>query len=128
MKELLAYHKETDNKHRWDAFVDDTVFELYVPKWRIPDPVPGKILIRIFTDKNKASSSRTYTPSDVSDDPEIREKTIFAEICFTREHTKTFRYDPIGEKNKWEIGSPYIPKSVLEYEKIDRLYLSVEWK
>ena len=128
MKELLAYHKETDNKHRWDALVDDTMFELYIPKWRIPDPVPGKILVRIFTDKKNALFMRTYTPSEVSDDPDIRRQPIFAEVSFTREHTKTFRYDPVGDNNQWEIGSPYIPKSVLEYEKIDTLYLTVEWK
>ena len=128
MKELLAYYKETDNKCRWDALVDDTPFELYIPKWRIPYPVPGKVLIRIFTNKKNVPFSKTYTPDDVLENPDVRKEPIFAEVEFTREHTKTFRYDPIGDNRKWEIGSPYIPKSVLESEKIEKLYLNVEWE
>ncbi len=128
MKELLTYCKETDNKCRWDALVDDTLFELYIPKWRIPDPVPGKVLIRIFTNKKNVPFSKTYTPDDASENPDVRKEPIFAEVEFTEEHKKTFRYDPTGDNKKREIGSPYIPKSVLEFEKIEKLYLNVEWK
>jgi len=30
--EILAYKKETENKIRWDVNIDETLFELYIPK------------------------------------------------------------------------------------------------
>lgn len=39
MYEFLAYRKETENKYRWDADIDGVRFELYIPKWRVPDVI-----------------------------------------------------------------------------------------
>ena len=32
--------KQTDLKLRWDSYVDRVLFELYIPKWRVPRPWP----------------------------------------------------------------------------------------
>ena len=129
MFEILAYKKGTENKLRWDADVEGTPFELYIPKWRIPDPAPGKVLIRIFFSKDKIRSNRQFTPSEIKRNPELKNQPIYAEVTRIREHTKTIRFDPIGDNSDWEIGSPYIPKSLLPAdENIKKLCLVVEWK
>ena len=46
MIEILADHKGTDSKLRWDADINGAPFELYIPKWRVPDPVPSVIRVR----------------------------------------------------------------------------------
>src|ERR1700680_1351555 len=40
--------KSTERKLRWDENIDGTNFELYVPKWRVPEPMPPLISVRIF--------------------------------------------------------------------------------
>jgi len=40
------------------VLIDDLLFELYIPKWRILDPVPGKTPIRIFTNKKAATTTK----------------------------------------------------------------------
>jgi len=128
MKEILAYKKETEGKYRWDAMIDDTQFELYIPKWRIPDPTPSSIHIQISSDQKAFSSFKTYSRKEVEADPTIQGNQIHAIIKFFREHTKTYRYDPIGNSTEWEIGSPYISKSILDNNPATYLYLRIEWR
>jgi hypothetical protein len=41
---LLKPSKETENKLRWSTYMNDgSKFHLYVPKWRVPEPWPGRI-------------------------------------------------------------------------------------
>jgi len=128
MYEILAYKKETENKLRWDADVEGTPFELYIPKWRIPDPPPGKVLIRIFLTKDRIQMTKKFTQSEIRQNPQFKKEPIYAEVSRFREHTKTIRFDPIGNNSNWEIGSPYIPRSILSDENIKKLYLVVEWE
>lgn len=127
---ILAYKKETENKIRWEVKVDGTLFELYIPKWRIPDPAPESILIRIFLANDNIETKDQYTPDEIKQDPKLRNQSIYSELKRISEHTKTIRFDPIGDPNpnNLEIGSPYIPKSILPSEHIEKLYIVVEWK
>ena len=129
VKEILAYNKETDNKYRWEAKVENASFKLYIPKWRIPHPMPEKLLVGIYTVKEEARFQRTYTPSEISINPNLAKNPIFAEIIFFEEHTQTYRYDPsFPDSHLWEIGSPYIPKTLLEHNRPQIVYINVEWK
>ena len=40
--------KSTERKFRWDEDIDGTNFELYIPKWRTPEPTPGMISVKIY--------------------------------------------------------------------------------
>ena len=40
--------RETPNKVRWDANVEGTVFSLYIPKWRVPEPWPYSIWVKVI--------------------------------------------------------------------------------
>lgn len=124
---LLDVCKETDNKVRWDAFIDDAKFELYIPKWRVPTPWPKAIRVTIMPNSDDADFSASRIPHEqLSGDPSVVKTPIDAIVQKTRCQTKTVRYDPFGDPNDWEIGSPYIPYS-LTHDGASRLRLSVEW-
>jgi hypothetical protein len=141
----LSFAKPTDAKLRWDEDIDGTPFELYIPKWRVPDPVPRAISVRMWIIP-KAISVGTLPPSsgtllnagvDLSEIgclqellPVVRgpvEYPIISVVHFDRVHTKTVRYSPLGDQKKWEIGQPYVPQSVLSVPYPGQLVLQVRW-
>jgi len=126
MHEVLAYYKKTEGKFRWDAIVDDTKFEFYIPKWRVPSPTPRTIRVKIYRPGEEHPLALEKRNENAIN--ELLEMPINAKIAFTKEHTKTIRYDPIWDKKEWNIGSPYIPKSLLLPDIPKQLTLIVEWR
>ena len=43
-----------------------------------------------------------------------------------KDHTKTVRYAPLGEEKDWQIGEPYIPKSLIPPDS-HFLIIEVKW-
>jgi hypothetical protein len=127
MKETLAYYKETENKYRWDAWYQDQRFELYIPKWRVPTPIPTSITVRIYTESEFGSQIRSITPAEVSSNPVLAATPIAARIVFNHKHTETVRYDPKDASNESEIGSPYIPQKMLGDPFPPSLVITVNW-
>jgi len=123
---LLEYEKETENKLRWDAKVDNTIFELYIPKWRVPKPWPSKIHVDIVPITAEQNNSDRITSKKIMENPTLVTKHIVADVVFEEEHTKTIRYCPEGEQKDWEIGKPYIPFA-LTHNRAERLRINVEW-
>jgi len=87
----LTSHHQTDNKLVWSARVKNASLTLYIPKWRVPEPWPGKITVFLTDD---LSSWNGYTPlkiRQVLDSPSLAERKIIAPVFYTRSHTETFR-------------------------------------
>ena len=126
MKEILAYHKETEKKYRWDGEYQGAPFELYIPRWRVPVPLPKKITVRIYTEPEFRNQIILVSRAKVSKDPSLATNPIAARIVYNREHTKTVRYDP-AERNEPEIGSPYIPIALLDHPYPQYLVITVDW-
>ena len=106
---LLDPSKETENKLRWSIYVEDdnTDFELYIPKWRVPEPWPGRISVSIDRyNKNSIEYSQSETPGNL-------EEPIAIVLEPVSECTHTCRYAPIGNKKEWQTGEPYIPFSLI---------------
>ena len=122
MSEILMFEKETDHKFRWDAQIEDGIFELYIPKWRVPEPTPERIKVDI----RLVGKSTEITIEAVVANPDLKNRSIMALAEYREEMTQTFRYDAVGESNETEIGDPYIPKSLLP-SRPERIWLSVEW-
>lgn len=124
---LFKTYNETDNKVRWDAIIGDAVFQLYIPKWRVPSPWPKKIsvTISIISDDSEITTSR-ITPDQCADDSMFAKTAINAIVQKNCDHTMTVRYDPVGHPADWEIGSPYIPYS-LTHNEANKLRLTVKW-
>ncbi len=119
---ILKYAKETSSYYRWDLMVDDTNFELYIPKWRVPQPCPLELRVTI--------SSVDEIDQGLLETKELKPRSmspIIAKIGFTEEKTKTIRYDPVLEYKDREIGSPHIPMSFLPAEAPLELVITVEW-
>lgn len=120
---LLQPSKETENKLRWSTHVekDNTHFHLYIPKWRVPTPWPGRIYVSI-------SPCRENTDYSLQSNPHIKnlEAKIKAIVKPYRDHTRTRRYTPIGLQSEWQIGEPYIPYSLIPPES-SLLFIEVEW-
>ena len=125
MKEILMYFKETDNKYRWDADIDGTKFELYIPKWRIPKIVPQKIKVSIYFPPYLPNVSK-LTPDFALKEPDLCTMPIISKVHHHSDHTKTIRYDP-SEQNDPEIGSPYIPFQLLPQKRVDNIVICVQW-
>ena len=60
----LDLFKSTDNKLRWDEDVDGIKFELYIPKWRVPEPVPPTISARAI-DVSRIDINEQLSPVQV---------------------------------------------------------------
>lgn len=100
---ILEYKKETK------------LFSLYIPKWRVPEEVPRKITVKLDEVVFYVKEIESYNVEEVEINNELRNKKITAKIIRICYHSKTIRYDLIN-KEKAEICSPYIPKSLLEHD------------
>ena len=127
--------KETKNKIFWDTAVvsadkdgspGDVDFRLYIHKWRVPEPYPKAIYVKI-----EPAALQEKPPfvsvDDVIDKPALREKPITAIIHAFKPHTATLRYHPIGDHNEWEIGEPYIPYD-FTHNQSEYLKITIAWK
>ncbi len=128
MYEINAkWDKETVGTYRWIVMVEDAPFELYIPKWRIPEPIPEEILIKIYFPSDNLQYRESFSREKVESSPDLKWKKIFSDIHFVEAMTKTIRYEPNGGHINWEIGSPYIPKSIFREEEFSKLSIVVEW-
>lgn len=118
--------KETDNKLRWDAIVEGVTFSLYVPKWRVPKPWPGSIWVRVIPRRVESDDLPNVSHADVEEDPGLVHEPIIATVVRDREHTETTRFRPVGDDDAWEIGMPYVPKSLVP-ENAARMWVIVMW-
>lgn len=117
---LMNPSKETDNKLRWQADADGVLFKIYVPKARVPQPWPKRIVVRV---REVQSADPTHRPS-LSQDPK---RPIVAIVEKVTEHTDTIRFAPRGDRRDWEIGEPYIPRKLLPDGNIGAVQIEIEW-
>ncbi len=118
--------KETENKLRWNAKINETTFSLYIPKWRVPEPWPSKILVRVDPQRNNVENTPNLKLNDIKCNGSLRHEPIIATVRKFFKHTKTIRYSPVGDKEGWEIGEPYIPFE-LTCGDLDTLRVIVFW-
>lgn len=124
---ILESAKETDNKLRWDRFIDDTLFSLYIPKWRVPDPWPAIIFVGVSGKLDRHKGYTPVSPAVAEREPDVLKRPILAVLKWVSDHTLTARYAPDGDPKEWEIGEPYIPLSLLPKEPSCPLLFEVNW-
>jgi hypothetical protein len=120
----LGITKETDNKVRWDAYVRDVRFSIYVPKVHVPSPWPSHVRVRIAALDAKEGQG-------VASADEEGPHSLKAVVTRFEDKTKTVRYRPTGDQTDWLIGEPYIPYEVLEevspLRTPEQLAISLDW-
>jgi hypothetical protein len=128
---VCTFKKETDNKYRWDYMEGNAPLEIYIPKWRVPAPYPQRIFVQIFEPEDSHCPIMTlHSKKEVDANQRLRLEPITAEVIYKEEdHTRVFRYDPVLEgNNAREIGSPYIPKTLLDDPPQTRMVIVVNWE
>lgn len=125
-RKRLYYRRETDNKLRWDGEAAGVLFELYVPKWRVPDPMPTVVEVELTPASGSPDETRPVTREMVQGAPGLREQAIAVVLQRSTDHTKTIRYNPIGTEEP-EIGDVYVP-FCLTFEGMQRLSVTVTWR
>ena len=102
---------------------DKADFEFYIPKGRVPKPWPGHIFVGIEAFSGDPSGF-AQSPCDLDnlDNPiKVLVKRIEDEY-----HAKTILYRQLGDNRYWQIGEPYIPKSLIPRGP-DSLIIEVKW-
>jgi hypothetical protein len=72
--------KSTDNKLRWDAPVEDAVFNFYIPKWRVPTPWPRKIGVSLCPVRGDSQNFGNLSRTDGAADPSLVLEPIVATV------------------------------------------------
>jgi hypothetical protein len=128
---VCTFNKETENKYRWDYMEGSAPLEIYIPKWRVPAPYPQRIFVQIFEPEDSHCPIMTlHSKKEVDANQRLRLEPITAEVTYKKEYHKfTFRYDPVLEGNNVrEIGSPYIPKTLLYDPPQTQLVIVINWE
>jgi hypothetical protein len=120
----LGITKETDNKVRWDVYVHDVRFSIYVPKVHVPAPWPSHVRVGITVlEAEKAQQAASIDEAS----PDL----LTTVVSRFEDKTRTVRYRPIGDQTDWLIGEPYIPYEVLEevspLRTPEQLVISLDW-
>lgn len=128
MYEIIAdFIKSTPNKMVWSVDVEGIEFKLYIPKWRVPEPEPRQILVKIITPDEDIENKLFITKEKIEANPQLRLSKIYSDIIKIEEHSSTIRFDPLGDTRYWEIGSPYIPKTIFGKNKYEQLTIIIDW-
>lgn len=103
------------------------MFEIYIPKWRVPEPIPEVIKVSLYFPPHLPELKNILTSEMTKSNPNLCKLPILSQIKWYSDHTKTVRYNPIGLPDTWEIGSPYIPVSILPQNHIEILVIQIQW-
>ena len=122
---ILGFSKETDNKLRWGVYVeeDETMFSVYIPKWRVPHPWPLRIFVSVREWQPLALPG--LTPAGARS--EHLEHVIRVAVSRVSRHTRTSRFSPLGDPKDSEIGDPYIPFSLLPSGDPQKVIIEISW-
>ena len=148
--------KFTERKFRWDEDIDGTKFELYIPQWRVPEPTPGMISVKIY-DASLISRARLLEIGHPNGQLSHGDMLVLETIGLTNEQIRGIdKRLPIGGTPRErkdqpivaavefdrlhirtvrytplgdlrEIGQPYVPISELGDPYPKRLILLVGW-
>ncbi len=127
-KIFCDYYKETSGMYRWDTMVEKAPLEIYILKWRVPDPYPSRISVEIFERAECPQAIYPIYQREVIANPQLCHNPIIAEVIFLEHHTLTAKYDPVLEKGVREIGNPFIPYALLPDPPPTRLVIVINWE
>jgi hypothetical protein len=145
--DILTRDKITDESIRWMRLISGVKFQLYIIKWRVPEPVPDKIEVSIFSHKelyhrdvtrlgkksikDLSAEDRVYLDRIDLNESRIRvagPDAILGAAYFNEKSDpiNTVRYNA-GRDESLEFGDPYIPRSIFEGKCPPYLLFLVRW-
>ena len=146
----LHLAESTEWKFRWEKDIDGTNFELHIPPWRVSQPIPQVISVKIY-DATSISASRLmviggqFSPRDMELLEQIghhpqengglplrnmlrgcKENPIVSAVERFEIGEDRVRYRPLGNSKTWPTGETSVPISQLAEPYPERLILLVE--
>ena len=127
-KIFCKYDKETENMYRWKTIVDNAPFQVYINKWRVPDPCPSHISVEIFElDKRPRSINYLYQ-EELLANPELFSDPVVARITYNEKRSVTFMYKSDLNDDVRETGDIFIPQTLLGTLPPKRLVIVISWE
>ena len=80
MYEITAAFRKHNNNMSWVADIQGGEFQLYVPKWRIPEPAPKKILIKIFSPNEEINYKKSATKNQIKSNAKLKHGIIYSVV------------------------------------------------
>ncbi len=119
---LMQLYTETPRKLVWKNVSGPVPFSLYIPKWRVPEPVPREILVRV-------GMRFSVVPSPVFKRGCLQGTSVPIQVRVHRvcENVNSVRFAPRGTTYDREIGEPYIPFDSLPCWNAQALCIEVQW-
>jgi hypothetical protein len=146
----LHFAESTELEFRWEKEIDGTNFELHIPPWRVSQPIPQVISVKIY-DATPISASRLtvirgqFSPRDMELLEQIghhpqedgglplrnmpsgcKENPIVSAVERFEIGEDTVRYRPMGNSKNWVVGKTCVPISQLADPYPERLVLIIE--
>jgi hypothetical protein len=146
----LHFAESTELEFRWEKDIDGANFELEIPPWRVSQPTPQTISVKVY-DATSISASRLmviggqFSPRDMELLEQIghspqegvdlplrdtpiggKDNPIVSAVERVDVGENTVRYRPLGNSRNWVIGETSVPISQLADPYPERLILLVE--
>ena len=81
MEQLIAEYKgSTKNKIIWSTYTKNVEFRFYIPKGKIPKPIPKKILISIYHQDDSIQEWSIISKFDAIINPSLRKRKICSKL------------------------------------------------
>jgi len=127
-KIFCKYDKKTENTYRWKTILYNAPFQVYINKWRVPDPCPSHISVEIFElDEGPRSINYLYQ-EELLANPELFSDPIVARITYNEKRSVTFMYKSDLNDDVREAGDIFIPKKYLNMLHPKRLIIVINWE
>ena len=127
-KKLCTYSKSTEGMHRWDTMIVHAPLEIYIPRWRVPDPRPLYISVEIFEWAEYNQSINYLYQEEIYANPELCNNSIVARVTFNEDRSLTFKYKTDLNDDVRETGDLFIPKTLLGTLPPKRLVIVINWE
>lgn len=117
--------QETTSFHCWEYKQDKTISKLYIPKWRVPEPIPT--IVSVSVDTHNGFEENRISERDILRNPQKKRLPIVVLGERVSDHQYTIRFDTNNYNN--QINSLYVPYTFLE-ENLDikKVMIKVQWE
>lgn len=127
-KIFCKYDKETENMYRWKTIIDNAPFQVYINKWRVPDPCPSHISVEIYDLPEYPQSINYLYQEELLANPKLFSDPIVARITYNEKRSVTFMYKSDLNDDVRETGDIFIPQKYLNMLHPKRLIIVINWE
>jgi hypothetical protein len=100
---------------------------IYIPSWRVPQPIPRRIRVRIY--ENGEGKLHGPPAAEEVAEPELdKRQAIVVRLLRKCTENDRVRFEPKGNPSSWPVGSLALPVGILRDKRIRDLSLAIDWQ